>query len=365
MVEFKVTVPSELPPWEPVYLTGDGDVMGHWRADSIRLERWGDGTFHTKLDLAPGANYKYLVTRGHWRHVESDGHGHERPPRQIRPQRDVTVDIHVSGWGRNSIRYHPDFASEYLPTRRPIVVYLPAEYELHPSRRFPVLYMNDGQNLFDPGTAFGGVAWGCDNSAEQLARNGEAESIIIVGVGNTIDRMQEYAPRRITKREPFQHARNYGRFLVEELKPMIDAKYRTLTEPEHTGIGGSSLGGLISLHLCKWHANVFGICAAMSPSLWWDKEYFVRAARTKPAWLKHCRIWLDMGGQEGHTDASKQGNIRRARQLAEILKELGQEDGRDFTYCEDPHAHHTESDWAKRFPNVLRFLYPTRGHAAH
>jgi predicted alpha/beta superfamily hydrolase len=365
MVDFKVTVPGELPSWEPVYLAGDGDVLGHWKADSVRLERWGDGTYHTRLELAPGANYRYLVTRGHWRMVETDGRGLERAPRQLRPQRDVSVDLHVAGWGRESIHYHHDVASEFLPSRRSVIVYLPAEYELHPSRRFPVLYMNDGQNLFDNGTAFGGVAWGCDNSAEQLARNGDAESIIIVGVGNTIDRMQEYAPRRRTKREPFQHAQGYGRFLVEELKPMIDATYRTLTEPEHTGIGGSSLGGLISLHICKWHANVFGLCAAMSPSLWWEKEYFVRAARTKALWLRNCKIWLDMGGFEGATEASRQGNVRRARTLAEILKNLGREEGQDFIYFEEPHGQHNERDWGRRFPKALRFLYPTRGHQAH
>ena len=365
MVEFKVSVPTELPGWEPVYLAGDGAALGHWRADAVRLERQPDGTYAVRLELAPGAVYRYLITRGHWRQVESDGQGQERPPRQISPQREVTIDVRVAGWGRQSLRYHPDVASEYLPTRRPVVVYLPPEYDLHPTRRFPVLYMNDGQNLFEEHTAFGGVSWQCDNSAEQLARNGEAESVIIVGVGNTADRMQEYAPRRRSKRDPYQQARAYGQFLVEELKPMIDSSYRTLTEPEHTGIGGSSLGGLISLHLCKWYSNVFGLCAAMSPSLWWDKEYFLRAVRTKPEWLKRCRIWLDMGGQEGATEAGKAGNIRRSRQLADVLKELGREEYRDFVYREEPHAHHNEADWARRFPAALKFLYPARGRGAY
>lgn len=362
MVDFRIKVPEDHPGWEPVFLAGDGEALGRWRPDGVRLERWGDGTYHARVDLAPGATYRYLLTRGHWRTVENDGLGHERSPRQLRPQREVSIDLHVAGWGRQSIQYHHDFASEYLPVRRSIIVYLPAEYELHPSRRFPVLYMNDGQNLFDTSTAFGGVAWGCDNSAEQLARNGDAESVIIVGVGNTVDRMQEYAPRRRSKREPFSHARNYGRFLVEELKPMIDATYRTLREPEHTGIGGSSLGGLISLHLCKWHANVFGLCAAMSPSLWWDREYFVRAAHTKPDWLRRCRIWLDMGGQEGYTEAGRLGNVRRARRLAQILKELGLEDGRNFRYCEEADSHHNEADWGRRFPEAVKFLFPSRGH---
>src|SRR5439155_5206361 len=137
------------------------------------------------------------------------------------------------------------------------------------------------------------------------------------------DRLREYGPRRrYPVREPGL-ARPYARFLVEELKPFVDCSFRTLPGPEDTAVGGSSMGGLISLYLCRWYPGVFGLCGAMSPSLWWDKEAFLAGMAGRTGWVRRVRIWPDMGGREGKTDAAHEQNVPRARALAARLDELG------------------------------------------
>jgi predicted alpha/beta superfamily hydrolase len=253
----------------------------------------------------------------------------------------------------NDLHHFPDFGSEFLPHRRPVVVWTPPGYETDRLRRYPVFYLQDGQNLFDPATAFGGVPWQCDEVAERVVHDCSARSMILVGVGNSPDRLREYGPSR-SRGPQASLAKDYGRFLVEELIPFVDREFRTLTGPKNTAVGGSSMGGLISLHLCRWYPKVFGLCGAMSPSLWWDKQSFFTAIKTRTTWLKKTRIWLDMGGREGEAPASHEGNVLRARKLAEHFTAIGKD---DFRYVEVPDGRHNEHDWGERFDQVLRFLF--------
>lgn len=355
--EFVVRAPHDTPAGDPLFLAGDGDRFGHWRAAGVPLERWGDGTFRARLDLPVGDPVRFLVTRGHWRKAETDGRGRERPPREHTPTHPTTLDFTVAGWGRTSVRYHHGFRSNHVPHARTLSVFLPPGYDLDPGRRFPVLYLHDGQNLFDAFTAFAGVPWGVDEVTERAVRAGTVAPVVVVGVANTPDRLSEYGPR-CDGSDPLDGsadlARGYARFLTDEVKPFIDATYRTLPGPATTGVGGSSMGGLISLHLCRWRPDVFGRCAAMSPSLWWEEAAFLRSFGRDHGWLGGCRVWLDIGGREGATDASRRGNVRRARALARMLGRHGA----DFHYCEDPAGGHDEAAWGWRFEPMLRFLFP-------
>jgi predicted alpha/beta superfamily hydrolase len=219
--------------------------------------------------------------------------------------------------------------------------------------------MHDGQNLFDAHTAFGGVPWGVAEIAEREVRERRVEPVIIVGIANTPDRLEEYGPTRRGFGRERDLSRDYGRFLVEEVKPFIDATYRTRPEAEHTGVGGSSMGGLISLHLCKWYSQVFGKCAAMSPSLWWDREYFLLTAKTHTEWLNRCRVWLDVGEHENQTPSASEATIRRTRRLAALFAKHGRREGEHFSYIEVPGGTHNEAAWGARFDQVLRFLFPS------
>jgi predicted alpha/beta superfamily hydrolase len=248
------------------------------------------------------------------------------------------------------------FHSAILPNPydRCVSVYLPEAYAADPSRRFPVFYLHDGQNLFDDRTSYvPGHTWRAHTTADRLAASGEIEPVILVGVANSgLRRMAEYTPTRDFRLAGGEgHA--YGRLLIEELKPLIDREYRTLPGPESTALGGSSLGGLITLFLGFEHPEVFGKLAVLSPSIWWNNRSilsFVEAPISRP----NLRIWLDIGTGEGGR------HVRDTDQLFKLLKRRGWQEDIDLAYQRVPEAFHSEDAWADRFDDVLRFLFPIR-----
>jgi len=251
------------------------------------------------------------------------------------------------------LRFHSAILPE--PHERCVSVYLPAAYASDPTRRFPVFYLHDGQNVFDERTAYvPGHPWHAHTTADRLAEAGEIEPVILVGVANTgLRRMAEYTPTRDFKLGGGE-GREYARLLIEELKPLIDRAYRTQTGPEATAVGGSSLGGLISLFLGFEYPQVFGKIAVMSPSIWWNHRSilsFVEAPFTRPK----LRIWLDMGMAEGGK------HLRDTDQLFRLLKRRGWREHIDLAYQRVPGGVHSEDAWAARFDDVLRFLFPVAG----
>jgi predicted alpha/beta superfamily hydrolase len=245
-----------------------------------------------------------------------------------------------------------NFRSRFLPGRRDITVSLPEAYFADPTRRFPVFYLNDGQNLIDPRTSFvPGRTWQADTTADDLTASAEIEPLILIGIANTgVRRMAEYTPTRDPRRGGGEGAR-YGRLLVNELKPLIDHTFRTLPDPDNTAIGGSSLGGLISLALALDHPDIFSKAAVLSPSVWWNQRAIlnrVSGARPRP----NLRIWLDIGTAEGLR------HVRDADLLHRRLLQRGWQDGIDLHYLRVPNALHDEPAWAARFDQVLRFLFP-------
>jgi predicted alpha/beta superfamily hydrolase len=244
------------------------------------------------------------------------------------------------------------FHSEILPDDRTVQVYLPAQYMEQKERRFPVLYLHDGQNLFDGRTSYiPDKTWKAHTTADRLSAEGQMKPVILVGVANTgLRRLAEYTPTRDMKMGGGE-GRKYGRLLVEELKPWIDQSFRTLAGAEDTGLGGSSLGGLISLFLGLEYSAVFSRLAVMSPSLWWDHRSIlsiINQSGPKP----DLRIWLDMGTAEGARQ------IRDADLLKQMLLRHGWQLGVDFAYEKVEGAVHDEQAWAERFGDVLRFLFP-------
>lgn len=254
-----------------------------------------------------------------------------------------------------TVEEHPEFRSEILGTARRVWVYLPPSYARETERRFPVLYMQDGQNVFDGATAFlAGKEWEVDETVERLAGEGRIEPLIVVAVDNGGPRRAfEYLPTRDERAKDGGGADLYGRMLVEELKPWVDRTYRTLPGPEHTGIAGSSFGAVASLYLGLKHPEVFGSIAALSPSVWWDDRWIVRfvdALPSRPA----TRIWTDIGTAEAR-DA-----VPAARALRDALARKGWRETVDLRYLEAEGAVHDETAWARRMPDVLEFLFPPR-----
>lgn len=243
-----------------------------------------------------------------------------------RPHNSVTGVVEV--W--------PDVPSPQLDNARNVVVYLPPSYATH-RKRYPVLYMHDGQNLFDRGTSFAGVEWQADETMQALA--GEGIEAIVAGIWNTEARLSEY--------NPFSNwwkgtGEAYLAFITETLKPMLDAAYRTRKNREHTGILGSSMGGLISLYAFFKRPDVFGLVGAMSPAFWIGSgiaHEFVRKAPFVPG-----RIYMDHGSRE-YSPAK----------MRDVLRAKGYTDA-DFRYVKEEGGEHNESAWARRLSDGLRFL---------
>ena len=255
---------------------------------------------------------------------------------------------------KSRLRLHREFPSKFEDETHDFIVYLPPTYDEQPSRRFPVLYMQDGQNLFDPETSFmKGNYWRIGETADPLIVAGEIEPLIIVGIYNTgPHRIDEYTPVK-DRRLGGGDADAYGRMLAQELKPFLDHEYRTLPNAANCGVGGSSLGGLVSLYLGLRYSQMFSKLSIMSPSVWWRNRAILRTVaqlERKP----ELKIWLDIGTAEG------QRALPDARDLKKALLKKGWVLGEDLSYVEVPGGEHTESAWAERVAPMLKFLFPLR-----
>jgi predicted alpha/beta superfamily hydrolase len=239
------------------------------------------------------------------------------------------------------IRHFPDHRT---------IVYLPPGYQKRINRTYPVLYLQDGQNVFDGETSFiRGQEWFVDETAEWMIRTGRIEPLIVAAIYNAGDaRIDEYTPSVDESLRRGGKADAYLNFLITEIKPFIDRQFRTRRSALNTGIGGSSLGGLLSLYAGLKHPTVFGKLAVMSPSLWWDQERILKQIGERDHILRQ-RIWLDIGTEEGAI-------VEEVRRLRALFESRGQ----DFHYEEAQGAGHNELAWASRVGPMLKYLFPQR-----
>jgi predicted alpha/beta superfamily hydrolase len=277
-----------------------------------------------------------------------DRHG----PRRTLTRREIEAALPGQHTLTGDIRLHEGFPSRALGRERDVLVYLPPGYEADASARFPVLYFNDGQNLFDGATSYvPGQEWQLDETAERLIGDGLLPPLIIVAIYHGgPHRLDEFTPTRDRRRRAGGDAHLFASMLIDELKPFVDGLYRTRPGPADTGVGGSSMGGLVSLHLALTRPDVFGRLAAMSPSVWWGRRAVVQRVRGLDG-PQPVRIWLDIGGAEG------KGAIDDVRDLREALLAKGWRQGVDLAYREEPGAGHSEAAWAARVAPMLRFLF--------
>jgi predicted alpha/beta superfamily hydrolase len=255
---------------------------------------------------------------------------------------------------KSRLHKHEKFASRLIDEKHDFIVYVPRAFNDDPNRFFPVLYLHDGQNLFDPETSFiKGNYWRVGETADAVIDSGEVEPLVIVGIYNTgVKRLDEYTPVE-DKRLGGGRADAYGQMLVEELKPFVARQYRTLAGPENCGMGGSSLGGLVSMYLGLRYPDSFGKLAILSPSVWWHNRAIlltVEQLRVKTG----QRIWLDIGTQEGRRA------LPDARALKRLLVKKGWRPGKDLEYREIDGGKHSEYAWSERVGPMLKFLFPRR-----
>ncbi len=262
----------------------------------------------------------------------------------------ATVDIYPFFQARaGTLVKVNNFSSPQLGNTRTLRIYLPPSYSLNPLKRYPVLYMHDGQNLFEAATAYGGVEWKVDETANSLINNGQMDEVMVVGIDNGGGgRIYEYTPC-CDPQYGGGGADVYERFILETVKPYIDQSYRTLPGNKNTALMGSSLGGLVSFYIGRRQPQVFSKLGALSSSFWWNNQMLpreVEAATTKVA----VKIYIDAG--------TSSDGLPETTRMRDALVVDGYVQGQDLNYYVAQGAGHNEAAWAARLNIPLTYLFP-------
>lgn len=356
-VTISVTAPN-LSPNEKIFISGNHASLGNWNPGLVSLDKISDSLFSKQFSFPPETNLEFKFTKGSWNSEALNDEKLVPGNYSFTAMEDASLNFTVNYW-KNDFRNPgelPDFSGKVtgelvyhrqmsydgiLP--RDVVVWLPPGYYENTSKRYPVLYMHDGQNLFDPSTAAFGVDWQLDETADSLIRNAFIEDIIIVGIYSTHERMLEYVNTL--------KGHYYMNFIVTSLKPFIDSTYRTLPDRENTATGGSSAGGLISFMLLWEHNSLFSKAACLSPAFKIGTiDYVLPVLNTKEK--KELLLYIDNGGID--LEAKLRPGID---DMITALREKGYTQGKDFEFFVDPKAEHNESAWAKRSWRFLELFY--------
>jgi enterochelin esterase-like enzyme len=268
----------------------------------------------------------------------------------------VSTPIRATG-ATGDLRLH-EFRSRVFRNTRYLRIWLPPGYDdaENGGRRYPVLYLNDGQNLFETATAFAGVEWQVDETADRLIREGMVPPMMVVGMDNAgKDRIREYMPYRSMHPVMLRvQGRYYPDFLMKEVMPFVGRNYRVATGPENTGLGGSSLGALIALYTAMARPGVVGRLLLESPSLWASGRQLMRDSRSVRLWPE--RMFLAAGTAEAGSAERSRSVVDDVRELAAILRRAVLSERRLRLVIKEG-AGHNEAAWAERFPEALQFLF--------
>jgi len=340
-----------------IFITGNHSHIGNWIPDKTKLINQKNHLWTAELSFPEGTILEYKFTRGSWDTEALNKNGKVPPNHTFTVKKDTTIEFKIDKWkdrllslkGRKitgNFEVHRKLDYPGLK-HRDVIVWLPPGYEKKPEKKYPVLYMHDGQNLFDPTTSFGGIDWQVDETADSLIRNNKINPIIIVGIYNTTDRSEEYSDTPLGKK--------YANFIIHKLKPFIDNKYRTLSDTENTSIGGSSLGGLISFIMVWEFSHIFSNAICMSPALKIDQIDYVKKVKQHSGSKNNIRIYIYNGGID--LEKELQPGID---EMVNILKKKGYVPDIDLFWFKDKTASHNESAWAQYFWQPLKIFYKKR-----
>ncbi len=343
----------------PFYKTGDSSIyvagsFNNWnpKDKNYRLKSQINKTGIT-IDL-PAGMFEYKFTRGSWAQCEAAEGGKKQPNRQISLNGDTTIHVEIKNWAdhfamekkistasKNVHILKSNFFIPQLKRHRRIWIYLPASYS-QSKKSYPVLYMQDGQNIFDDATSFSGE-WGVDETLDTLAL--EVEQSIVVGIDNGGDkRVNEYNPydmQQFGKGE----GKLYAEFLVKNLKPYIDKNFRTKKDQPNTFIAGSSMGGLISFYVLLKYPEVFGGAGVFSPALWMAPQLFQDV--DKNGGKVKGKIYFYAGKQEGD---------QMVPDMLSLLEKMHQISKAKMKTVIREEGIHSEANWRKEFPDFYKWI---------
>jgi enterochelin esterase-like enzyme len=362
-----------------LYLAGNLPELGPWRPDALAMD--GDGGERiAQVKASKGTVFEYKFTLGSWDREALGPSGTVPSNNRLLIDGDVEASHEITDFKKDPKEYFADWegsgvegrlvywtdvSSAYLGATRHVEIWLPPGYVDAQSARYPILYMHDGQNLFDPRIANTGVDWGVDEAVVRLVGRGVIPPIIVVGVWSTAERGPEYSP--------WHSAPDYARFLIEELMPRVDAEFRTLAGPENTAVAGSSMGGLLSFYLVTQHPDAFGACGCLSTHFPLseamvaqsfpgavkgadvdDTPFIIRDIDAGVTVPEGARYWFDFGTQG--LDAEYQPTHEAVRRW---LLEQDLVEGEDFVVRQYEGADHNEASWRARLDDPLMFLFGT------
>lgn len=374
-VTIVATVPEDA---GPIYLAANVEALGPWRADGLLME--GDGRTRTAtLALPDGFELEFKLTGGSWDREGTGPSGTVLPNfrHTVEARAENRIEAEIVDFKRppeayiadpqgagvlGALTYWTDVESAFFDVTRHVSIWLPPGYEIEPERRYPVIYMHDGQNLFDPRIANTGVDWGVDEAMMANVQAGLHGPAIVVGVWSTNIRGYELSP--------WHGGPDYARLLIEEIKPRVDAEFRTLPGRETTFTMGSSMGGLISLHLVREHSDVFSACGCVSTHVpispavardflgleaggYTDLEtpYLIQDAEAGADLPEDVRLYFDWGTT---TLDAEYGDVMEA--LRPWLEAEGFVEGESYAYREFDGAPHNEAAWRARLHLQLAWL---------
>lgn len=353
-VVIKVVAPASTPREAQLFIAGNHPLLGEWDPGSIRLAKENETVWSFRGRFREGSLVEFKITRGTWNTEALCQPGQIPPNTTLAVRNDTILTLHPIGWKDSAyelqvgitgtVRYHRGLSASELPNSRDAIVWLPPSYEKDSLKRYPVLYMHDGQNVFDPSTSFGGFDWRVDEVADSLIKENRIAEIIVVAITNTKDRILEYSDTKL--------GRAYAAFVIHTLKPMIDSVYRTKAEREDTGVMGSSMGGLISFLFAWWYPEVFSKAACLSSAFLIDSNKVLEDVRAYAGLKKNIRVYLDVG--------SLGVDVQLKPGYDEMLRLLRQKEcaaGKDLEYFYDEGADHNERAWARRVWRPLVFMF--------
>jgi predicted alpha/beta superfamily hydrolase len=352
-VTFSVSSP-DLADTTRVFIAGSLKEIGSWNPARAMMQNIGNHTWTMKITVSAPTSIEYKFTLGSWGKQAADANGREFPNFVLNVKKDTLVNHPIFFWTKaerekvitgkitGSVAYHKQVKGEGLQPRD-VIVWLPPDYDQSKKKRYPVLYMHDGQNIVDPATSSFGVDWKIDEAADSLIKNKLAKPFIVVGIYNTSDRTKEYTPGK--------GGDAYMKFVVTKLKPMIDSAYRTMPDRKNTAVGGSSAGGLISFMLAWEYSNVFSKAICMSPAFKIQHIDYVKTVLDSKE-KRNVFFYIDNGGIG--LESQLQPGID---QMMEALKQKGYKADKDYFYLVDPSAKHFESDWAKRIAKAIQLSF--------
>lgn len=354
-VKIKIIVTSnKVDSTQKVFIAGNRSELGNWNPGLISFEKLNDTSWAKKFLFEKNSILEFKFTKGSWGNEALNENGSIPGNETLKVLNDTIIYEKINNWKDSrvnlksqitgNVHYRKNFnGKDILP--RDIIVWLPPSYDSLSNKKYPVLYMQDGQNVFDPGTSSFGVDWQIDETADSLIKAKAIEEIIVVGIYNTYQRGSEY------NQTDLGYA--YMRFIVKELKPFIDSTYHTLPDRKNTAVGGSSSGGLISFMMLWEYPDIFSKAACISPAFKISDIDFVSSVKNYSGNKKDIKIYIDNGGVG--LEKELQPGID---EMLIALKDKGYMENQDLLWVKDSSAEHDEAAWAKRVYRFLEFFFP-------